>query len=128
MLHPKVVIGILVAAGLLAGTVPPGLAAAPGPETYQRGTNAPQVRIEDSPNDYLVSTTLRWSRPDGATSQEVCTRINDAPDTCQSGISPAVTSYTVVTAARGGTTLGYYVVTRVDRSCTRSSVVKRGVP
>jgi hypothetical protein len=128
MLPPKAVIATVLAAGLLTATAPPGLAAPPGAGTHQAAGNAPQVRIQDSPDDYLITTTLQWSRAPSTTSQQVCTRIEHGPDTCQSGISAAATSYTAVTAAPAGARLGYYVVTCDERLCTRSSVITRTVP
>lgn len=127
MLPPRLLTAALLAAGLLAGATP-GLAAPPGTGTHQSGQPASQVRIEDSPNDYLVSTTLRWTPAAGATTQEVCTRFDEARDTCQSGISPTASTYTAVTAAPAGAHLGFYVVTCTPDRCTTSNVVARTVP
>lgn len=107
---------------------PPGLAAAPGTGSFDAGRSTPQVRIEDAPTDYLVTTSLRWTPAAGTTSQEVCTHVDEARDTCQSGISPTSSSYTTVTAAPAGAHLGFYVVTCTQQACTRSSVVTRTVP
>ncbi|HYZ03319.1 MAG TPA: hypothetical protein VFA92_17620 [Candidatus Binatia bacterium] len=128
MVVPKPLTAALLAAGLLAGVAPPGLAAAPGTGDYGAGSNGTHVRIEDSPNDYLVTTTLRWTPAAGATSQEVCTRLDEARDTCQSGISPTAATYTAVTEAPAGAHLGFYVVTCTPDRCTTSNLVARTVP
>jgi hypothetical protein len=54
--------------------------------------------------------------------------LDEARDTCQSGISPTAATYTAVTEAPAGAHLGFYVVTCTPDRCTTSNLVARTVP